>query len=370
MSTRKKARRPVPPPKSRSRPDEPVVVRVGRSADLVAALPPMLGFHPEESVVVIGIHERDGRGRLGGMVRIDLAESPDAETDGVLAEAARERLERSAPAKVVVVVVSGVAGTAAAPPHLELVDAITATFEAIDIPVMEAVWAERIAIGAPWRCYHPCACSGTLPDPGGTVAAAAHAAVTGRVTRGSREEVEASLAPDPEAGGERRRRLIDDWHQVAVDEWLDDRRASSRRNLEFVRGVVGDVGAGTPLSESDIARLAVALCDPAVRDTCLGWAAGHDDRVDPVHAERLWTLLTRAVPAPEVAQPATLLAFATVDQGGGAVLTTALQRACDADPHHQLSRMLGTLITAGFPPETVRELVSAAYTETTAKLAA
>lgn len=369
MSTRKKARRPAPP-RQAPRPDEPVVVRVGRSAELIAALPPMLGFHPEESVMVIGMHERNGRGRVGGMVRIDLAESPDAQTDRALAEAARDRLERSEPGKIIVVVVSAAAGTAAAPPHLELVDAVTSTFEAIGVPVMEAVWAQRIEVGAPWRCYHPCACSGTLPDPGGTVAAATHAAVTGRVTRGSREEVEASLAPDPGADGERRRRLIDDWHQIAVDEWLDDRRASSRRNLEFVRSVVTDVGAGTPLTESDIARLAVALCDPAVRDTCLGWAAGHDDRVDPAHAEQLWTLLTRAVPAPEVAEPATLLAFATVDHGGGAALTTALQRACDANPDHQLSRMLGSLITAGFPPETVRELVAAAYTETTAKLAA
>ena len=369
MSTRKKARRPAPP-RQAPRPDEPVVVRVGRSAELIAALPPMLGFHPEESVVVIGIHERDGRGRLGGMVRIDLPEARDAETDRVLAEAARERLERSEPGRIIVVVVSAAGGEAGAPPHVELVDAVTETFEAIGVPVMEAVWAERIRIGAPWRCYHPCACSGTLPDPGGTVAAAAHAAVTGRITRGSREEVEASLAPDPGADGERRRRLIDDWHQIAIDEWLDDRRASSRRNLEFVRSVVTDVGDGRPLTESDIARLAVALCDPAVRDTCLGWAAGHDDRVEPAHAEQLWTLLTRAVPAPEVAEPATLLAFATVDHGGGAALTTALQRACDANPDHQLSRMLGSLITAGFPPETVRELVATAYTETTAKLAA
>jgi hypothetical protein len=368
MSTRKKAR----PTASRQapRPDEPVVVRVGRSAELIAALPPMLGFHPEESVVVIGMHERNGRGRLGGMVRIDLPDAHDAETDRVLAEAARERLERSEPGRIIVVVVSAARGEAGAPPHVELVDAITGTFEGIGVPVMEAVWAERIQIGAPWRCYHPCACSGTLPDPGGTVAAAAHAAVTGRITRGSRKEVEAHLAPDPGADGERRRRLIDDWHQIAIDEWLDDRRASSRRNLEFVRSVVTDVGAGTPLTESDIARLAVALCDPAVRDTCLGWAAGHDDRVEPAHAEQLWTLLTRAVPAPEVAEPATLLAFATVDHGGGAALTTALQRACDANPDHQLSRMLGSLVTAGFPPETVRELVATAYAETTAKLAA
>lgn len=367
MSTRKKTRRPAPRRKA-SVPDEPVVVRVGRSAELLAALPPMLGFHPEESLVVIGMHERHGRGRLGGMVRIDLADVRDPEIDRALAEAARDRLERSAPDKVVVVVVSAAEGGPDGPPHAELVDAVTDTFAALGIPVMEAMWAERIVLGAPWRCYHPCACSGRLPDPGDTVAAATHAAVTGRVTRSSRDAVEAHLAPDPGADGERRRRLIDDWHQIAIDEWLDDRRASSRRNLEFVRGVVADVGTGTPLTETDIARLAVALCDPAVRDTCLGWAAGHDDRVEPAHAEQLWTLLTRAVPAPEVAEPATLLAFATVDHGGGAALTTALQRACDANPDHRLSRMLGSLVTAGFPPETVRELVATAYAETTAKL--
>ena len=70
--------------------------------------------------------------------------------------------------------------------------------------------------------------------------------------------------------------------------------------------IADGLGESMVLAEEEIARLAVALCDPRVRDVALGFAAGHDEAVDPDHAARLWTLLARAVPAPEVAEPATV----------------------------------------------------------------
>ena len=88
-----------------------------------------------------------------------------------------------------------------------------------------------------------------------------------------------------------------------------------------------------------LARVAVALGDPAVRDVCLGFAAGRDPGVDPEHATRLWWQLTRALPAPEVAQPATLLAFASPaprrgsdpDRGARAGRCTASPTAASAE---------------------------------------
>src|ERR1700712_1301934 len=106
MSSRKRARHrpprlsvppspsspsPPPPPRPPPPPDEQVVVRVSGPEDLVASLPTMLGFVPEESVVAIAMHRRGTRSRVGGMARVDLvagaAPERRAEGDRVLAGA-------------------------------------------------------------------------------------------------------------------------------------------------------------------------------------------------------------------------------------------------------------------------------------------
>jgi uncharacterized protein DUF4192 len=354
-----------------------VVVRVSGPADLVASLPTMLGFVPEESVVAIAMHRRGTRSRVGGMARIDLAPDPvpegvqRAELDRALADALLRHLERSEPDSVVVVVVSdaGPAGPGGGPPHEGLVDVVTDAFAGRGVPVTSAVWTPRVVAGAPWRCYGDCGCTGTLVEPTGTLAAA-EAAGIGRVTYGSRDEVAAALAPEPAATGRRRRQLVDDAHRAALTDRGLAGAAAARRDLEAVRHAVAEVGRDVVLAEEEIARLAVALCDPRVRDVALGFAAGHDEAVDPDHAARLWTLLARAVPAPEVAEPATLVAFATLDRGGGAALTVALDRAMAADPDHQLSRLLAALVASGVDPAALREMVAESSAESAARLAA
>lgn len=364
------APRPVAPPSAP--PEDEVVVRLGTPPELVASLPAMLGFVPEESIVAMAMHRRGGRSRVGGMARVDLGpgEHPadQAEIDRVLATAVLGRLERTEPDALMIVVVSdGV--PAERPPHASLVDAVTEAFAERRIPVTGAVWAARVAAGAPWRCYDDCACAGTLPDPTGTLAAA-EVAGAGRVTYASRAEVEAALAPEAAASGRRRRDLTDDAHQAALTDRALSGVGAARRDLDAVRHAAAEVGRGVVLADEEIARLAVALCDPRVRDVCLGFAAGHDDAVHPEDARRLWTLLARAVPAPEVAEPATLLAFASLDDGGGAALTVALDRAVHADPEHRLSRLLGSIVASGIAPGVVREMIAGAAAEAGARLAA
>ncbi len=349
-----------------------MVVRVGGPPDLVASMPAMLGFVPEESLVAIALCRHGERSRVGGMARVDLAgdAAPELrdEIDRTLADAVCRRLERTGADSVVVVIVSDV-DPADGLPHTGLVDAVTDAFAGIGVAVTGAVWAARVAAGAPWRCYDSCGCTGTVPDPTGTLAAAESTAI-GRVTYASRDEVEATLAPDPAARGRRRRELVDDALRAAVTDRELSGLAAARRDLEAVRHAAAELGRGVVLAEEEIARLAVALRDPRVRDVCLGFAAGHDAAVDPDHAERLWTVLVRAVPAPEVAEPATLLAFASLDRGGGARLTTALERAMDADPEHRLSRLLGSIVAAGIDPGAVREMIAEAAAEAGARLVA
>ena len=46
-------------------------------AELADALPYLLGYRPEDSIVLVALHERDGRGRFGGRARLGIPGNAD-----------------------------------------------------------------------------------------------------------------------------------------------------------------------------------------------------------------------------------------------------------------------------------------------------
>lgn len=48
-------------------------------AELADALPYLLGYRPEDSIVLVALHDRDGRGRFGGRARLGI---PGTRTTG------------------------------------------------------------------------------------------------------------------------------------------------------------------------------------------------------------------------------------------------------------------------------------------------
>ena len=319
----------------------PLRLRLRGPAELIAAVPHLLGFVPTDSLVLVAMRAEGNRTQLGAVVRIDLPE-PD-EAVAAVAACAR-RMGRREPEEVAAVVVGGEAG-GGGPPRADVVEAVEELFAAVRVPVRSRLWVPRIVEGVGWRCYPPCDCSGVLPDPVGSTAALA-STMLGQVTFASRGELERLVRADPEASGMRRRRLLDRAHEsAALDRDLAG-TAAARRDLVAVRRAVAEIGQGGTLGDAEIARLAVALCDPRVRDACMAFSLGGPG-IAPSAAEALWTLLVRAVPAPEVAEPATLLACAALVRGGGALVGSALTRAHEADPGHTLSRLVTGLLDAG-----------------------
>jgi hypothetical protein len=68
-------------------------------------------------------------------------------------------------------------------------------------------------------------------------------------------------------------------------------------------------------------------------------------------------VLVRAIPAPERAEPASLLAVHAYLRGDGVVANMALEVALEANPCHHLALLLRESIDRGMPPGRFRAMV-------------
>ncbi|SDN62611.1 DUF4192 domain-containing protein [Allokutzneria albata] len=320
------------------------VTRLRDIADLVAGVPHLLGFHPTDSLVLICFAEKDDSVRVGLALRVDLP--ADQDRQAVAAQLLAPVLgHRTAEMVAVVLCPAQPDPWPAELPHSGLIAELDRVFGSVDVPIRHAVWAESIVDGAAWRCYDEPDCGGLLPDPAANPIATA-SALAGNVTFASREEMRAVLDPDPPDALARRTAIIDallDSFGGVTPPGFDGPEAA-------LRMVHATITAATEhplrLSDEDVARLAMALANPTVRDACLATVLGDHAGA----AESVWLALTRAVPGPERAEPATLLAYASYLRGDGALAGMALDLAEQADASHRLGRLLRTALDHGLPP--------------------
>ncbi|WP_456598560.1 DUF4192 domain-containing protein [Blastococcus sp. SYSU DS0616] len=350
-------------------PADQLEIRLSDPGEVAAALPHLLGFHPAESIVLIGLGGPSG-GRVGLTVRGDLPPSGDG---AGIARLLVDSLHSDRPAAALVVVVSeapddtGQGGAEEGPagvlPHRTLVHELVLALAATGIAPRDALLVRR---GRWWSydCPHPCcAPSAGTPLPGGVSALAAAAISTGQVVAPDRAALAERLTSPPGPGGgmraaclraaeERSARLREvGWAALAEESWAAVRRAVARYRP-------GPSGEG-PLGGDELAGLAWALRDVQVRDRALQLARG----ADAAAAEVLWTECARRLPAPLDAAPATLLAVSAWLRGDGAMAGIALDRALDGDPGYSLAHLLRQALDACLPPAGLRDLLARAGTD-------
>jgi len=332
----------------------PTKIKLSDPAELVSALPYLVGFYPRDSMVVVCLQGPSPR--IGLAVRADL---PPAGHEEELAQSLIGPVLARHPVGVLLVVVGGgqphpVLGL----PGAAAVAAVSRVFELHGVLTMQALWAESLDENAPWACFERC-CGGRLPDPAaGEVAAAVTAA--GLVTFTDRGELERLVAPDDDQVLARRGALLDAAVGELDRELSEDPDGVTRRHLTLVLDAVDAAGRGElPVTDDQIVRLAMALADRPVRDWCLRLCrdeSGADTGCRAVAAERLWLALTRATPAPELAGPATLAAFTAYLRGNGALAGMALERALRAWPGYDLAALLAVALETGMPPSTLTQI--------------
>ncbi|MBM7776343.1 AcrR family transcriptional regulator [Actinokineospora baliensis] len=327
---------------------------------IIAALPYLIGFAPTDSLVALTIRETR---EIGPVIRLDLPRPPDRLP---MAEHLAEILAAHRVEDALLIVVGG-----REPLHDKpFVTTVRQTLVESGVTVEHAFWTRSVEAGQPWLSYDDPEFTGTVADPD-TTALAAQFTVEGVVVYPSREAMADSLAADPEPDLDRRAALIDDLateyatvadklaliHQVIEE--FDSPPTRDSRLMSTVapppRGHPTDPAPTDPdLDDTRLAHLAIALSDPEVREACLAIPLGARDRP----AARLWTRLTRALPAPERAEPAFHLAVTAYLHGDGVYARVALGVALEADPRHSLAALLDSAAHHGIPPTDLRDLIA------------
>ncbi|MFZ1160697.1 DUF4192 domain-containing protein, partial [Mycobacterium sp.] len=182
---------------------------LNRPGAVIAALPAVLGFVPEKSLVLLSI---DG-GELGSVMRVDLSDAL-AEQIAHLAEVAAAASPEAAIA--VIVDEDGAGCPMCNEQYRDLCSTLTGELSRHDIALWAAHVVDRVAAGGRWHCVDGCGAGGVVDDPGASPLAVA-AVLDGRRLYGRREELARVVAPTDTAASDALAEVIAGYADAEVD---------------------------------------------------------------------------------------------------------------------------------------------------------
>ncbi|MGV9533721.1 DUF4192 domain-containing protein [Streptosporangium sandarakinum] len=313
--------------------------------DILGAVPYLLGFHPADSLVAIGLQGRPPRGRLHLTVRWDL---PPVDPDAAQVAAV---FRREGATQVIL------AGYGTGPLVTPSMDEAVAAFRRGGLVVVDAL---RVEDGRYWS--YLCSRSGCCPPDGtpydpraGEIAA--RATVRGLVAFPDRESLARSLDPVGGAAREAMRQATarvtrEIGERLAVCGDVDGFAAEFVADgVARVRAAIGAYAAGGRLDDEQAARLGLDLAVVRVRDEA--WALVTDDSCD-VH-RRLWQDLTLRLEPRFVPPAASLLGVVAWREGDSALAGIALTRAHEADPGYSMANLLMHALRHLVPPQALKD---------------
>lgn len=317
-------------------------------AELLQAVPYLLGFHPHQSLVLVGTAD----GLLVVTARLDLADTcvPGLVVDTVAA------IRRGGATAVIGAVYDddAVRDAVGGDPRLsaaKVADQLDAAGAAAGCRISDVllVGAGRwwsLSCGSP-RC---CPLEGTaLSEQPSEFAAAA--TYSGVVALPDRAALQSLLDPVPAADLERVGRLLEAEEHAAVSAILAGgarrhERSVKRRLFAAVRA--GQDTPAIPLDDQQVACFGAALGSMALRDAV--WTALDAGRLD---GRQLWSDLARRLPPPYDAAPLFLCGWSAWRAGNGALAAVAAQRALESDPGYSAADLLLAALSHGVDPRTM-----------------
>lgn len=319
-----------------------------RPAALIGALPSILGFVPENSLILVTLEGTE----LGSVLRVDLLDDLVDNIEPLAAVAAS-----AAPRAVVAVIVDGIGACCPAcdDRNRRILSVLNEELSCREIVLASAYIVDRVARGGRWRCADGCGSAGLVDDPDSSPLTAA-AVLEGRRLYGRREDLQAAIAPDDETRSAAVAALIGD---AAAGRAAGGgvARHQIRRELAQVLAVVTELAAGGEPTESELAQIGCLLSDMLIRDTLCALAIS----VRSIEAERLWSLLARTLPLPWRAEALVLLAFSAYARGDGPLAGVSLEAALRGVPRHRMAGLLDTALQSGLRPDRIRGLADSGY---------
>ncbi len=314
-------------------------LRLRSPGDVAVAVPYLLGFVPEESLVVLPLEQGYP------IMRLDLP----AQRPALFAAAVQGMLRGVGISDAVLTLFTADAGLAA-----RHGDALGRVLTKRSIHVREVI---RVFAGRWWSltCHEACCPDeGTPYDPDTTVVAA-QATVAGLTVLPSRSAVEQVLAPLPDEGclvaramdaalAELHERLAAT-HPSAGTRWLDK---DGRRRVREALAMFGSDGQES-LTDDEIAWLVIHTRAIETRD--FAWRLMRQG--DIAHHRALWTYVARRVPPPNRPAVASLAGVAAYLSGSTVLARTAFEIALADEPDYSMALLFQELLDRVVPPSLV-----------------
>jgi Domain of unknown function (DUF4192) len=318
---------------------------LNRPGVLIAALPAVLGFVPEKSLVLVTVD----RGEMGCVMRVDLSDELVHSLTHIADVAAAAKPDS---AIAVVIDEEGADCRMCNDEYRQLAAVLTTSLAEQGIELLAAHVVDRVAAGGRWHCADGCGNAGTVDDPSASPLAVA-AVLDGRRLYARRAELQDVInVVDPA-----RTAAFADVVGANKPNGAERPDSAARRDVEDTIAAAARVADGDELSDDTLARLAWALTDPRVRDTLYALAVGENAG----QAESLWATLSRTLPDPWRVEALVLLAFSAYARGDGPLAGVSLEAALRCDPTHRMAGMLDTALQSGMRPEQIRELAVTGY---------
>ena len=319
MTTSKKSAR-----RRRQAPQKRLKVR--RPDDLLAIIPYLVGFHPNESIVAAFIKSD----RIVLTARIDL---PPESAGDELAEQIDYLAKRHGAHALALVAYSA----ASLPAHRLL----TRLMDRLGNHRLSDVL--YVGHGRWWSlsCAEDCCPLTGTPFDLSSHPLSAAAVFAGLGTRANRQELEASVSGPPQRELARLQGLATS--MLTELEHRDDPGAAARLMTSLVDAAMSDPGV---LDERNCLLLGLLVTDLHIRD--LAWAL-----IRLANAEkhvRLWGGVVAQVPPTLAAAPLCLLGIAAWVAGAGALLNCCGERLAQVDPDYSMGKLLCDISAQALPP--------------------
>lgn len=332
------------------------VLRVQGPADMVHAIPYLLGFHPSRSLVVVGL-----AGTVSKRVVVTARADLDDFVDVTLMPRTVTGMVRGGAESFVGVVFDDDLSPGPFRGRLPWRDIATALHRAADDAGAGVDDVALVSRGRLWS--YDCENVQCCPPEGrvvavGTSPVAAAAAYAGMVALPDRASLGQLLQPreDPQQLAELFGRL-EAAERDAVQTIVGGAQArldrSDVRALFAAARSFDEPAADPTLGPDQLVRFGVALRRLAVRDAV--WLGMDDGRID---GRRLWQRLATTLPAPFAAAPLFLFGWGTYRAGDGALAGIAAELALDNDPQYSAADLILAALSNAIDPRRLPKLRS------------